>query len=155
MVRWFTLGPVDSPRKPQLYGIHTTVTSWPSACIAFIRGVTTAFTVSAPRADDTLTQSPVLSESFFARLSGISSMGSGTSSFNHGTLRVEEPPHQCSATVEVMSTYGNSSTLPMGWWEGTRGYLSSGLCFTFGCRTFSTGLSTGSYISGSGPSFGT
>ena len=41
MVRWFTLGPVDSPWKPQLYGIQTMVTSWPSTWIGFIRGVTT------------------------------------------------------------------------------------------------------------------
>ncbi len=80
------------------------MTSLPSALIGFMRGVTTALTVTWPRAEETFTQSPDLTESFCPRLSGISIMGSGTSSFNHGMLRVEEPPHQCSATVEVMRT---------------------------------------------------
>ena len=67
-------------------------------------GVTTAFTATSPRAEDTFTQSPVFTPSFRPRVSGISSMGSGTSSFSHGILRVEEPAHQCSATVDVIRT---------------------------------------------------
>ena len=43
----------------------------------------------------------------------------------------------------------------IGWCEATRGYFSVGFVRTFGCRMLSTGLSTGSYISGNGPSFGT
>ena len=58
-MRWLTLGPVDSPWKPQLYGIQTTVTSRSPIFSAFMRGVTRALTSSAPRADDTRTQSPV------------------------------------------------------------------------------------------------
>ena len=141
--------------KPQLYGIHTTATSRPSTRIICILGVTTAFTVTSPRAEETVTQSPVLTFSCRARPSGISTTGSGTISFSHETFRVVEPPHQCSATVEVMSTWGNLSAVPIGWWLATRGYLSVGLLRCFGCSELSTGLSTGSYISGRGPSFGT
>ena len=43
-------------------------------------------------------------------------------------FRVVEPAHQCSATVDVMRTYGKSATLPIGWCDLTRGYLSAGLC---------------------------
>src|SRR5262245_18993857 len=99
--------------------------------------------------------SPLFTPSLAPSDGGISTTGSGTSSFSHGMLRVELPPHQCSATVDVISTYGNLSEVPIGWCDGRRGYLRVGLCFTFGCSTLSTGLSTGSYISGSGPSLGT
>src|SRR4029077_4804944 len=119
----------------------------------FMRGVTTAFTVSSPRAEETFTHSPVFTPSFCPSVSGTSSTGSGISSFNHGILRVEEPPHQCSATVEVMRTYGKSATFPIGWWDSTRGYLSIGLLFTLGGRMFSTGLSTRSHISRERASF--
>ena len=47
-------------------------------------------------------------------------------------LRVVDPAHQCSATVEVIRTYGNLSTVPIGWCDATRGYLSIGLLLTFG-----------------------
>src|SRR5262249_27439678 len=104
IVRWLTLAPVDSPWKPQLYGIQTTVTSWSPILSAFMRGVTSALTSSSPRADDTLTQSPDVSPSFCASVTGSSSMGSGTSSLSHGMFRVVEPAHQCSATVDVIST---------------------------------------------------
>ncbi len=103
-MRWLTLGPVERPWKPQLYGIQTMVTSRSPIFNAFIRGVTRAFTVSSPRADETWTQSPDLTPSFWARATGISRTGSGTSSFSHGMLRVVDPAHQCSATVEVIST---------------------------------------------------
>src|SRR5215472_11574438 len=103
------------------------VTSRPSAWMDFIRGVTTALTVSSPRAEETFTQSPLFTEIFFPRLSGSSIIGSGTSSLSHGMFRVVDPAHQCSATVEVIRTYGNSATLPMGWWDGSRGYFSIGL----------------------------
>ena len=131
------------------------MTSRPFAFSGFIRGVTTAFTVSSPRADETFTMSPDFTPSFSPSDFGISIVGSGTSSLSHGMLRVVEPAHQCSATVDVMRTYGKSATLPIGWCDFTRGYFSIGLWGTFGWRTFSTGVSTGSYISGSGPSFGT
>src|SRR4030095_9395503 len=72
IVRWLTLGPVDSPWKPQLYGIQTTANSWSAILIAFRRGGTRALTSSSPRADDTLTQSPDLISSFWARVVGIS-----------------------------------------------------------------------------------
>src|SRR3954447_24557430 len=100
------------------------MTSCPSMLRLFILGVGTAFTNTSPRADDTFTQSPVLMPSFFARGSGISIMGSGTSSFSHGMLRVDEPEHQCSATVDVIRTYGKFSGVPMGWCDSTRGYFS-------------------------------
>jgi hypothetical protein len=90
------------------------VTSWSPILSGFIRGVTRALTVSSPRADETLTQSPDLTDSFSASPGGISRTGSGISSFSQGTLRVVEPPHQCSATVDVMSTYGNLSAVPIG-----------------------------------------
>src|SRR5215831_11295735 len=131
------------------------VTSRPLDWMGFIRGVTTALTVISPRAELTFTQSPDFTESFCPRLTGSSIVGSGTSSLSQGMFRVVDPAHQCSATVEVIRTYGNSATFPIGWSEATRGYFSVGLCLTFGWRTFSTGLSTGSYISGSGPSLGT
>ncbi len=104
IVRWLTLGPVDSPWKPQLYGIQTTVTSWSPIFSACMRGVTSALTSSSPRADETLTQSPDTMSSFLARVTGSSTIGSGTSSLSHGMLRVVEPQHQCSATVDVIST---------------------------------------------------
>ena len=64
IVRWLTLGPVDSPSKPQLYGIQTTVTSRSPIFSAFMRGVTRALTSSSPRADETRTQSPDFTSSF-------------------------------------------------------------------------------------------
>ena len=68
-----------------------------------------------PRAEETVTMSPALHAELLRRaIGGISTTGSGTSSFNQGMLRVEEPPHQCSATVDVMSTYGNLSAEPIG-----------------------------------------
>src|SRR5215211_1173041 len=99
---------------------------------AFMRGVTSALTSSSPRADDTLTQSPDSISSFFASVLGSSSTGSGMSSLSQGMLRVVEPAHQCSATVDVISTYGNLSTVPIGWCDATRGYLTIGLLFTPG-----------------------
>ena len=104
IVRWLTLGPVDSPWKPQLYGIQTTVTSWSPIFSAFMRGVTSALTSSSPRADETRTQSPDFTSSFSARAIGSSSIGSGMSSLSQGMFRVVEPAHQCSATVDVIST---------------------------------------------------
>ena len=104
IVRWLTLGPVDSPWKPQLYGIQTTVTSRSPIFSAFMRGVTRALTSSSPRADETRTQSPDFTSSFWARATGSSSTGSGTSSLSQGMFRVVEPAHQCSATVDVIST---------------------------------------------------
>src|SRR5436190_1222299 len=94
IVRWLTLGPVEIPLNPQLYGIHTIVTSWPSIFSVCILGVATAFTVTSPRADETLTQSPVLTPILRASDSGISMTGSGISSFSQGILRVVDPPHQ-------------------------------------------------------------
>src|SRR6185436_725510 len=91
IVRWLTLGPVERPWKPQLYGIQTTVTSWPPMFSAFIRGVTRALTSSSPRADDTRTQSPDSISSFWARATGSSTIGSGTSSLSQGIFRVVEP----------------------------------------------------------------
>src|SRR6186713_2923400 len=108
------------------------VTSVPSTWSGFIRGVTTAFTVSSPRAEETLTQSPVFTPSFRPRDSGSSHVGSGISSLSQVTFRVVEPPHQCSASVEVISTYGKSAVVPIGWWLWTRGYLRIGLWRTFG-----------------------
>ena len=64
IVRWLTLGPVESPWKPQLYGIQTTVTSRSPIFSAFMRGVTRALTSSSPRADETRTQSPDSTWSF-------------------------------------------------------------------------------------------
>ena len=64
---WLTLGPVDSPWYPQLYGIQTTVTWWSPIFSSFIRGVTRALTSSSPRADETRTQSPDITPSFWAR----------------------------------------------------------------------------------------
>ena len=104
IVRWLTLGPVDSPWKPQLYGIQTTVTSRSPIFSAFMRGVTRALTSSSPRAEETRTQSPDFTSSFWARATGSSSTGSGTSSLSQGMFRVVEPAHQCSATVDVIST---------------------------------------------------
>src|SRR5262245_15112706 len=92
-----------------------------------IRGVTTALTTNSPRADETLTESPDFTASFCASAIGISSIGSGTSSLSQGMLRVVEPAHQCSATVEVMRTYGKSRALPIGWRPGSRGYFNVGL----------------------------
>src|SRR5688572_30330521 len=107
-----------------------------------MRGVMRALTSSSPRADDTRTQSPDSTPSFWASVLGNSSTGSGISSLSQGMFRVVDPAHQCSATVDVISTYGNLSTVPIGWCDATRGYLTIGLVFTLGCRTFSTGLST-------------
>ena len=64
MVMWLTLGPVDSPWNPQLYGIQTTVTSWSPIFSASMRGVTRALTSSSPRAEETRTQSPDFTSSF-------------------------------------------------------------------------------------------
>src|SRR5687767_4665992 len=97
-----------------------------------MRGVTSALTSSSPRADDTLTQSPDSISSFFARVPGNSNTGSGISSLSQGMLRVVEPAHQCSATVDVSSTYWYLSTRPIGWCDATRGYLTIGLTFTDG-----------------------
>src|SRR4029079_1082395 len=102
MVMWLTLGPVDSPWKPQWYGIQTTVTSWSPIFSAFMRGVTRALTSSSPRADETLTQSPDWMPTCCARVAGNSTIGSGTSSFSHGMFLVVDPAHQCSATVDVI-----------------------------------------------------
>src|SRR6185295_2868595 len=104
IVRWLTLGPVERPSKPQLYGIQTIVTSRSPIFSAFIRGVTRALTSSSPRADETRTQSPDSIPSLWARATGISSTGSGMSSLSQGMFRVVEPAHQCSATVDVIST---------------------------------------------------
>src|SRR6185295_2635642 len=104
IVRWLTLAPGERPEKPQLYGIQTIVTSLPSTWRGFIRGVTSALTVSSPRAEEIVTSSPLFTPSFCPSDGGISTTGSGMSSFNHGMLRVDEPPHQCSATVDVIST---------------------------------------------------
>jgi hypothetical protein len=49
MVRWFTLGPVESPLNPQLYGIHTIVTSLPFTLSDFIRGVIAASIIAVTR----------------------------------------------------------------------------------------------------------
>src|SRR6478735_5337904 len=97
-----------------------------------MRGVTSALTSSSPRADDSFTQSPDSMSSFLARVIGSSSIGSGTSSLSHGMFRVVDPAHQCSATVDVISTYGNLSAVPIGWCDGTRGYLTVGLLLTAG-----------------------
>src|SRR3954469_15264586 len=96
--------PVESPLKPQLYGIHTIVTSLPATFRVCMRGVTSAFTFTSPRADDTFTMSPDCTESFSASEIGISIIGSGDSSLSHGMLRVVDPAHQCSATVDVIRT---------------------------------------------------
>ena len=90
------------------------MTSLSPICSAFMRGVTSALTSSSPRADETRTQSPDAIWSFLARVRGSSRTGSGMSSLSHGMLRVVEPAHQCSATVDVISTYGNLSTVPIG-----------------------------------------
>src|SRR4249920_3235775 len=119
------------------------MTSCPPALIGFIRGVTTALTVREPRADETFTRSPDFTPSLAPSDFGISMVGSGISSLSHGMFRVVEPAHQCSATVDVMRTYGNSATVPIGWWDLTRGYLSIGFVATPGWRRFGTGLSTG------------
>jgi hypothetical protein len=69
-----------------------------------IRGVTIALAVTSPRDDDTRTKSPDCNDSFCASETGTSIIGSGTSSFSHGMFRVVDPAHQCSATVDVIST---------------------------------------------------
>ncbi len=96
IVRTFALGPVLSPLKPQLYGIQTVITSSPLILRTCMRLVTTALTVTSPRADVTCANSPCFTPILVASFSGISTTGSGTNSFSQGTLRVVEPQHQCS-----------------------------------------------------------
>ncbi len=69
-----------------------------------MRRGTTAFTTISPRAEVTRARSPVSMPSLAASGMGSSIIGSGTSSLSQGRLRVVEPPHQCSATVDVMRT---------------------------------------------------
>src|SRR5262249_41859845 len=132
MVSTLTLGPVERPLKPQLYGIQTIGTSWPAMRSDFIRRVTTALTTSSPRAELTRVQSPVLIPSFWPSSTGSSIIGSGASSLSHGMLRVVDPAHQCSAIDEVIRTYGYSFAVPIGCLPFTRGYLRAGLICVFG-----------------------
>src|ERR1051325_2923216 len=119
-------------------------TSWPAIRSDCILRVTTAFTTTSPRAEDTRVRSPLLIPSFEASEGGSSTEGSGAISFSQGMLRVVDPAHQCSAREEVMSTYGNSFEVPIGCFDLIRGYLSTGLFCADGWRRFATGLSTGS-----------
>src|SRR3954471_24055599 len=119
-------------------------TSWPAMRSDCILRVTTAFTTTSPRAEETRVKSPVLMPSFEAREGGSSTVGSGAISFSQGMFRVVDPAHQCSASDEVMSTYGKSFAVPMGCLDFTRGYFSIGLFWVDGCSRFGTGLSTGS-----------
>ena len=63
---------------------------------------------------------------------------------SQGMLRVVDPAHQCSASDDVISTYGNSFAVPIGCFPLIRGYFRTGLFCADGCSRFATGLSTGS-----------
>src|SRR3954470_17053649 len=102
-------------------------TTWPVILSDCMRRVTSALTVTSPRADVTRVQSPDLMPNLSASECGNSIIGSGASSLSHGMLRVVEPAHQCSASDDVINTYGKSLTVPTGCFPFTRGYLSAGL----------------------------